>query len=79
MPRRRFARQAAPALLVLLTFGVTMHAEVPALLAPFQFLLGEWEGIGDLVVGEHTIARRFPGRFLDADHGVRGRRDGPRT
>jgi hypothetical protein len=39
MPRRRFARQAAPALLVLLTFGVTMHAEVPALLAPFQFFL----------------------------------------
>jgi hypothetical protein len=41
MLRRRFIRPAALALLVFVILGVTTHAEVPAPLTPFQFLLGE--------------------------------------
>ena len=47
MPRRRCVRPAGPALLMLLSLGVAVRAEAPAPLAPFHFLLGDWEGIGD--------------------------------
>ena len=47
MHRRRFLRALGSVSLVLIGLTGTMRGEGPAPLAPFQFLLGEWDGIGD--------------------------------
>ena len=68
MHRRRFLRALSPVFLMLIVSTGMMQAEGPTSLAPFQFLLGEWEGIGDQAgatggftfasgVQEHVIVR----------------------
>ena len=47
MHRRRFPRALGPVSLVLIVLTGTMQGQSPSPLAPFQFVLGEWEGIGD--------------------------------
>ena len=44
---RRFARALAPLCLMFIASNDPTRAETPPPLAPFQFLLGEWEGIGN--------------------------------
>jgi hypothetical protein len=59
MQRRRLVRTlwTAPVAVFLLT--VSIRGQSPAPLAPLQFLLGEWEGIGDQAgaTGGFTFAR----------------------
>jgi hypothetical protein len=47
MQRRRFLKALAPLSVGLIMLTGTVGGESPAPLAPFQFLLGEWKGIGD--------------------------------
>ena len=48
MPRRPFLRRAIGSVsLALIMLAGTARGESPAPLAPFQFLLGQWEGNGD--------------------------------
>jgi hypothetical protein len=47
MQRRRLLKVLGPLSVVLIMLTGTVRGESPAPLAPFQFLLGEWEGIGD--------------------------------
>src|SRR6476620_4698619 len=47
MHRSQLLRAIGPVSLVLIVSTGTMRGDSPAPLAPFQFLLGEWEGIGD--------------------------------
>jgi hypothetical protein len=47
MNRRQFLLALGPVSLVLIVLTGTMRGQSPSPLAPFQFLLGEWEGISD--------------------------------
>jgi len=47
MRRRRYLRGIAAVLCMTVAGGRWLAAERPALLAPLEFLLGEWEAIGD--------------------------------
>jgi hypothetical protein len=59
MDRRRFLRALWPVSLALFVLTVPIRGQSPAPLAPLQFLLGEWEGIGDQAgaTGGFTFAR----------------------
>jgi len=47
MPRRAIGHLVGAALIVSMTSNTAMRAEAPAALAGLQFLLGEWEAIGE--------------------------------
>lgn len=47
MRRRRYLPEIATALCLSIAAGHGLQAERPALLAPLEFLLGEWEAVGD--------------------------------
>ncbi len=47
MHRGLWLRRAGSVLLVFFALSGTIRGERPAPLAPLQFLVGEWEGIGD--------------------------------
>ena len=66
MHRRRLARTlAAMSLAAIVSTGV-MRADGPASLAPFQFLLGQWEGAGDQAgaTGGFTFATGVQDRVI---------------
>jgi hypothetical protein len=58
--------RAACASLVLIVLAGTAHGQTPAALAPFQFLLGQWEGVGDQAdaTGGFTFAPGVQGRVI---------------
>src|SRR5712692_11876698 len=65
MDRPRFLRALGPVFLVLIVLTGTVRGESPAPLAPFQFLLGEWEGIGDQgATGVFMFAPGVQGRVI---------------
>jgi hypothetical protein len=58
MPHARFLRAFGLVSLALGLLVGTARGESPATLAPFQFLLGQWEGTGDQggATGRFTFA-----------------------
>jgi hypothetical protein len=66
MLRGLFPRALGSVSLALITLTGTAHAESPAPLTPFQFLLGQWEGIGDQAgaTGGFTFAPTVQDRVI---------------
>jgi hypothetical protein len=66
MHRSRLLRAVGPVSLLLIVLSGTMRGDSPTPLAPFQFLLGKWEGIGDQAgaTGGFTFAPGVQGRVI---------------
>ena len=66
MPRRRFLRSLGSVSLVLIVLTGSARAESPVTLASLQFLLGQWEGIGDQAgaTGGFTFAPSVQDRVI---------------
>lgn len=66
MHRRRFLYAAGPVSLLFIVLTATVRGQTPAPLAPLQFLLGEWEGIGDQAgaTGGFTFAPSVQDRVI---------------
>src|ERR1700730_7075659 len=66
MQRPTFASTFGPVALLLIWLTGAIRAESPAPLAPLQFLIGEWEGIGDQAgaTGRFTFAPSVQDRVI---------------
>jgi hypothetical protein len=66
MPRRHVLRGVGWAALGLIVWTGMARAQSPATLASFQFLLGQWEGVGDQAgaTGGFTFAPGVQGRVI---------------
>jgi hypothetical protein len=66
MQRPPFASTFGPVALLLISLTGAIRAERPAPLAPLQFLIGEWEGIGDQAgaTGRFTFAPSVQDRVI---------------
>jgi hypothetical protein len=66
MRRRRYLAEIAAVLCMTLAAGHRLHAERPPLLAPLEFLLGEWEAAGDQAgaTGGFTFAAAVQDRVI---------------
>jgi hypothetical protein len=66
MHRRRFLRAIGPMSLLPIVLTGPVRGQSPAPLAPLQFLLGDWEGIGDQAgaTGGFTFASGLQDRVI---------------